>query len=282
MTIEMQTMQVLAPAKINLSLKILGRRDDSFHEIETLISPISLADKIDIERQSRWIDFSCDDPTVPSGDENLVVRAAKAFFETTKISGGVGIKLHKKIPHGAGLGGGSSDAAATLRALNKIFEAKLSLEELAELGSTIGSDVAFFLFESAAVCKGRGEIVNPTKLKKKLSILLLKPAFSVSSGWAYSRWQDSQEIPGISYQPQSFDDQSLVNDLERPVFEKFVFLAQLKTWLLKQSEVGAALMSGSGSTLFAVLRENADVDLVAKRAREELDREIWTCASETV
>jgi len=282
MTIEMQTMQVLAPAKINLSLKILGRRDDSFHEIETLISPISLADKIDIERQSRWIDFSCDDPTVPSGDENLVVRAAKAFFETTKISGGVGIKLHKKIPHGAGLGGGSSDAAATLRALNKMFEAKLSLEELAKLGSTIGSDVAFFLFESAAVCKGRGEIVNPTKLKKKLSILLLKPAFSVSSGWAYSRWQDSQEIPGISYQPQSFDDQSLVNDLERPVFEKFVFLAQLKTWLLKQSEVGAALMSGSGSTLFAVLRENADVDLVAKRAREELDREIWTCASETV
>src|SRR5438045_2140223 len=144
MTIEMQTMQVLAPAKINLSLKILGRRDDSFHEIETLISPISLADKIDIERQSRWIDFSCDDPTVPSGDENLVVRAAKAFFETTKISGGVGIKLHKKIPHGAGLGGGSSDAAATLRALNKLFETKLSREELAELGSTIGSDVAFF------------------------------------------------------------------------------------------------------------------------------------------
>ncbi len=288
----MTKMQVLAPAKINLSLKILGRRDDDFHEIETLISPISLADKIDIERQSRWIDFSCDDPTVPAGDENLVVRAAKAFFETTKISSGIGIKLHKKIPHGAGLGGGSSDAAATLRALNKIFEAKLSLEELAKLGSTIGSDVAFFLFESPAVCKGRGEIVNPTKLTKKLSILLLKPAFSVSSGWAYSRWQDSKEIPGISYHRQSLDGQSLVNDLERPVFEKFVFLAQLKTWLLKQAEVGAALMSGSGSTLFAVLRENADVDssrrspakadLVAKRAREELDREIWTCASETV
>ena len=282
MTIEMQTMQVLAPAKINLSLKILGRRDDSFHEIETLISPISLADKIDIERQSRWIDFSCDDPTVPSGDENLVVRAAKAFFETTKIGGGVGIKLHKKIPHGAGLGGGSSDAAATLRALNKIFEAKLSLEELAKLGSTIGSDVAFFLFESAAVCKGRGEIVNPTKLKKKLSILLLKPAFGVSSAWAYSRWQDSKEIPGIFYQRQGFDGQSLVNDLERPVFEKFVFLAQLKTWLLKQAEVGAALMSGSGSTVFAVLRANADVDLVIKRARAELDREIWASACETV
>ena len=282
MTIEMQTMQVLAPAKINLSLKILGRRDDGFHEIETLISPISLADKIDIEPQSRWIDFSCDDPTVPSGDENLVVRAAKAFLEKTKITSGVGIKLQKQIPHGAGLGGGSSDAAAVLVALNKLFEAKLSGEELAKLGSTIGSDVSFFLFESAAVCKGRGEIVSPTKLKKKFSILLLKPAFSVLSAWAYSRWQDSKEIPGISYQRQNFDGQDFVNDLERPVFEKFVFLVQLKAWLLKQAEVGAALMSGSGSTVFAVLRSNADVDLLTKRTREELDREIWTCACETV
>ena len=282
MTIEMSAMQVLAPAKINLSLKILGRRSDGFHEIETLIAPISLYDKIDIEKQSRWIDFSCDDPTVPSGDENLVVRVAKAFFEKAKISSGVRIKLHKKIPHGAGLGGGSSDAAATLRALNQLFETKLSREELAKLGSTIGSDVSFFLFESVAVCKGRGEIVNPTRLKTKLSILLFKPAFLVSSAWAYSRWQDSREIPGILYQPQNFDGQSFLNDLERPVFEKFIFIAQLKTWLLKQAEVGAALMSGSGSTVFAVMRDHADIDLVAKRPREELDPEIWTCASETI
>jgi 4-diphosphocytidyl-2-C-methyl-D-erythritol kinase len=282
MTIEMSAMQVLAPAKINLSLKILGRRGDGFHEIETLITPISLYDKIDIERQSRWIDFSCDDPTVPSGDENLVVRVAKAFFEKTKISGGVGIKLQKQIPHGAGLGGGSSDAASTLIALNQLFETKLSREEMAKLGSTIGSDVAFFLFESAASCKGRGEIVSPTKLKRKLSILLSKPAFSVSSAWAYSRWQDSKEIPGISYQPQNFDGQSFRNDLERPVFEKFVFLAQLKAWLLNQAEVGAAVMSGSGSTVFALLRPNADVDLLTERARKELDREIWTSACETI
>ena len=282
MTIEMSAMQVLAPAKINLSLMILGRRSDGFHEIETLIAPISLYDKIDIDRQSRWIDFSCDDPTVPSGNENLIVRAAKAFFERTKISGGVTIKLQKQIPHGAGLGGGSSDAATTLRALNELFETKLSREELVTLGSTIGSDVSFFLFESAAICKGRGEIVSPTKLKKKLSILLCKPAFLVSSAWAYSRWQGSKEIPGISYQSQNFDGQTLLNDLERPVFEKFVFLAQLKAWLLKQVEVRAALMSGSGSTVFAVLRPKVDVDLLTNRAREELDREIWTSACETI
>jgi|SRR5438874_3873619 len=275
-------MQVLAPAKINLSLRVLGKRDDDFHKIETLISPISLADKIDIERQPRWIDFSCDNPSVPSGDENLVVRAAKAFFKKTKVSGGVGIKLHKQIPHGAGLGGGSSDAAATLRVLNQLFETKLSRDELVTLGSKIGSDVAFFLFESAAICKGRGEIVTPTKLKNNLSILLLKPAFGVSSAWAYSHWHDSKEIPGVPYQPQNFDGQMFVNELERPVFEKFVFLAQMKLWLMKQPEVDATLMSGSGSTVFAVLRAKTDVDLLTKRAREELDREIWTCACETV
>lgn len=275
-------MQILAPAKINLSLRILGRRKDGFHEIETLIVPISLYDMIDIERQNRWIDFNCDDPTLSNGDDNLVVRAAKLFFEKTKIKSGVSIKLEKKIPHGAGLGGGSSDAAATLRALNQLFETKLSHDELAKLGAALGSDVSFFLFESAALCKGRGEIVAPTKLDKKFSILLLKPEFGVSSAWAYSRWKESKEITGVSYEPQKLDGRILLNDLERPVFEKFVFLPQLKAWLLKQKEVDAAMMSGSGSTVFAVLRDQANGDSLAGRARNELDREIWVRACETI
>ncbi|HEV2965654.1 MAG TPA: 4-(cytidine 5'-diphospho)-2-C-methyl-D-erythritol kinase [Chthoniobacterales bacterium] len=275
-------MQILAPAKINLSLRILNRRPDGFHEIETLISPISLYDKIDIEKQSRWIDFSCDDPALARGEENLVVQAAKLFLERAKIKSGVSIQLAKKIPHGAGLGGGSSDAAATLRGLNELLETKLSREKLADLGSAIGSDVPFFLFESAAICKGRGEIVQPTKLKEKLSLLLLKPAFSVATAWAYPCWQDSKTISGISYEAQKFGEQSFVNDLERPVFEKFIFLAQLKTWLLKQSEVGVALMSGSGSTVFAVLRDKTSADSLAERVRKELDRKIWACACETI
>jgi 4-diphosphocytidyl-2-C-methyl-D-erythritol kinase len=274
-------MQILAPAKINLSLRILGKRGDGFHEIDTLITPISLYDKIDIEKQNRWIDFSCDDPTLSNGDDNLVVRAAKIFLEHAKIKSGVSIKLEKKIPHGAGLGGGSSDAAATLRALNQLFDAKLSRDDLAKIGSEIGSDVPFFLFESAALCKGHGEIVEPTKLKTKLSILLLKPEFGVASGWAYSRWKDSKEITGISYEPQKLNGHVLVNDLERPVFEKFVFLAQLKTWLLKQKEVAGALMSGSGSTVFTVLREKVNVDPLIKRARAELDHKLWTYAAQT-
>jgi 4-diphosphocytidyl-2-C-methyl-D-erythritol kinase len=274
-------MQVVAPAKINLALRVLGKRPDGFHEIETLMAPVSIYDKITLEKQNRWIHFSCDDPTLSTGDDNLVVRAAKIFLEHANLKSGVSIKLEKKIPHGAGLGGGSSDAAATLRGLNQFFETNLSREELAQLGSQIGSDVSFFLFESAAVCKGRGEIVEPIKLKQPLSILLLKPAFGVASGWAYSGWQDSKEIPGVSYAGQNFDGQTLINDLERPVFEKFFFLAQLKEWLRAQPEVGAALMSGSGSTLFAVLRPNSNVDALSERAKE-LDREIWSCVCETL
>ena len=169
-----------------------------------------------------------------------------------------------------------------LLALNDTFETKQSREALAEMAEPLGSDVPFFLFQSAAVCKGHGEIVMPVKLQRQFSILLLKPAFAVSTAWAYSRWQHSREIQGICYQAQEFVGQTFANDLERPVFEKFVFLAQLKMWLLSQSEVGAALMSGSGSTVFAVVRENADADSVATRAKARLDPELWTCSCETL
>jgi len=277
-------MQILAPAKINLSLKILGRRKDGFHELDTLIAPISLYDEIRIDegRAEKGIEFCCDDPSVPQGSDNLAVRAAKAFFKRTRIEPAISIELKKKIPHGAGLGGGSSDAASVLVALNALFEAKLSREALAEMAEPIGSDVPFFIFQSAALCKGHGEMVSPVKLRRQFSILLLKPDFAVSTGWAYSRWHDSREIPGVRYETQEFGDQTFVSDLVRTLFEKFVFLPQLKTWLLGQSEVGAALMSGSGSTMFAVMRDKAGAQAVAARAKVALDPELWTYACETI
>jgi 4-diphosphocytidyl-2-C-methyl-D-erythritol kinase len=277
-------MQVSAPAKINLALRVLWRRTDGFHEIETLIAPISLCDQIRIDKSDsgKGIEFRCDDPSVPMSDDNLVLCAAKAFFAATKLKSAVSIELKKRIPHGAGLGGGSSDAASTLLALNELFETKLPREALAKLAEPIGSDVPFFIFESVALCRGRGEFVAPMRLPQALSILLLKPNFVVPTAWAYSRWQDAGEIPGISYAPQKFAGQIFVNDLERPVFEKFVFLAHLKMWLLNEPEVGAALMSGSGSTVFAVMRPHVDVDLLAKRARDQLDHELWTCQAHTL
>lgn len=276
-------MQLRAPAKFNLSFKILGRRADSFHEIETLMTPVSLFDIVTItfQDESGKITLICDDPSLPAGEDNLVVRAARHFLATTGSRVGLSIDLQKTIPHGAGLGGGSSDAASVLLGLNRLLQTGLSIDELRKLGATIGSDVPFFLFESAANCRGRGELVEATTLPRKLSLLLLKPAFGVPTPWAYGRWKESKELPAIRYEAQKFSGFTFVNDLERPVFEKYVFLAQMKMWLLEQPEVCAALLSGSGSTVFAALRDEADADAVAARAKAELDTELWTYACET-
>lgn len=276
-------MQLYAPAKINLSFEIKGRREDGFHEIETLMAPISLSDRLTIERgqTTDGIRFSCDDSSLSNGEENLVVRAARLFQKTTKIGAGVEIALEKKIPHGAGLGGGSSDAAATLLGLNELFETRLDQKQLMELAGQIGSDVPFFILGSAATCRGRGEIVEPAKLPANFNLLLVKPDFGVPTGWAYGRWKDSRKVPDVDYSSQEFSGVRFVNDLERPVFEKFVLLGHLKTWLRLQPEVGAALMSGSGSTVFAVLREDVDGEKLAARVRENLDANMWTHACQT-
>ncbi len=275
-------MQLLAPAKINLSFEIKGRRADGFHEIETLMAPITLADRLTIERagDDNEIRFSCDDPSLPGADDNLVVRAAKLFRERTKITHGIALALEKKIPHGAGLGGGSSDAASALLGLNELFDAGLSRDLLMKLAAELGSDVPFFIAHSPAICRSRGEIVEPITLEAKFRLLLLKPDFGVPTPWAYGRWKDSRGLPGIDYSPQEFVGIRFLNDLERPVFEKFVFLACLKTWLRQQPEVAVALMSGSGSTMFAVLREGAEPEDLSSRARAEIDPKLWTCVTQ--
>ena len=273
-------MQLFAPAKINLFFKILRRREDGFHEIETLMAPISLADKLTIEPNDSGFDFSSDDPKLPAGEDNLVVRAARAFFEEAREEPRVRITLQKKIPHGAGLGGGSSDAASTLLGLNELYHGTLNSARLTSLAAAIGSDVPFFLARSAAWCRGRGEIVEAIGSLPKLSLLLLKPEFGVSTPWAYQRWNDSRELVGVDYAAQQVGELTLLNDLERPVFEKHIFLARMKEWLREQPEVAAALLSGSGSTIFAVLRPAAAADALARRVRAELDPALWSHAAQ--
>jgi 4-diphosphocytidyl-2-C-methyl-D-erythritol kinase len=275
-------MTVTAPAKINLSLRVLRRRDDGFHEIESLMVPVSLADELEITlRDEPGIEFHCDDASLPIDDTNLVVRAAKIFFASQGRDPRVRIELCKRIPHGAGLGGGSSDAAATLLALDELLGARLSIEALSALAAQIGSDVPFFLHRSAARVRGRGEIVTPCDFPHRLPLLLLKPPFGVPTPWAYQRWQDSRAVPDVSYTPQSFEWGELVNDLERPVFEKFLFLALLKRWLLAQTEVAGALLSGSGATAFAVLHTAENADALADRARAEFGASLWCAACVT-
>lgn len=274
-------MHLSAPAKINLSLSVLGKRPDGFHAIESHFVAISLADTLTLEPVSEsGISFTCSDASLPCDDSNLVVRAARRFYETAQIPAAVRIRLEKKIPHGAGLGGGSSDAAATLRGLNALHGAPLAADTLHALAAELGSDVPFFLAGGSALCRGRGEIIEPHPLPTPLSLLLVKPAFGVPTPWAYKQWKDSLELPGIPYAAQVFPWGKLVNDLERPVFEKYLFLATLKRWLLRQPEAQGALMSGSGSTCFAVLHDTAGGPALEARVKAEFG-DVWTCLCET-
>jgi len=272
--------EFLAPAKVNLSLRVLRRREDGFHDIESLMCPLSLFDTLDIShREQPGLEFVCDDQTLPLGDDNLVVRAAKLFSESCGFEPHLRIHLTKRIPHGAGLGGGSSDAATTLIGLNRLFETDLSLDALSAMAADLGSDIPFFIYQSAAII---GERVAPLAFPHELPLLLIKPPFGVPTPWAYKHWRDSREIPGVRYDAQDFTWGSLVNDLERPVFEKYIFLADLKSWLLDQPEVAGALMSGSGSTVFALLREKSAAESLAPRITAEFGTNLWCCLCETI
>ncbi len=276
-------MEFLAPAKVNLSLRVLRRRDDGFHEIESLMCPVSIFDTLDVtHRDEAGLEFTCDDASLPMGDDNLVVRAAKLFCTECGFEPRIRISLTKRIPHGAGLGGGSSDAATTLIGLNRLFDTQLPREALAAMAADLGSDIPFFIYQSAAIIRGRGEHVEPVAFPHTLPLLLIKPPFGVPTPWAYKRWRDSLEIPGVRYSAQELAWGALVNDLERPVFEKYIFLADLKTWLLEQPEAAGALMSGSGSTVFAALRTKEDAGALGDRIAAEFGTDLWCCLCETV
>ncbi|RYD33718.1 MAG: 4-(cytidine 5'-diphospho)-2-C-methyl-D-erythritol kinase [Verrucomicrobiaceae bacterium] len=234
-----------------------------------------LADTLEF-REAEEFSFTCDKTDVPNNEGNLVVKAVRAYEAVTGEKCRVAIHLNKVVPHGAGLGGGSSDAAVTLLGINRLNGFKLHVEQLHEMAASFGSDIPFFLISGACRCTGRGEILNPIHSPPAIPVVLLKPSFSVPTPDSYKRWKQSIEISGISYSPQGMDGVELVNDLERPVFEKHRFLAEMKEWLLARQETRAALMSGSGSTVFAVLKNLDDAEAVAAAARAELDSGLWS------
>lgn len=271
----MSTHTFHAPAKLNLSLRVLGKRDDGFHEIDTMMVKLPrLADTLEF-KESVAFSFECDDPSLPIDETNLVVKAVRAYEAATGESCKFSITLQKNIPHGAGLGGGSSDAAATLLALDELHGGNVGASRLHEMAAALGSDIPFFLKAGAAQCGGRGEIIKEVPSPAALRVLLLKPAFRVPTPDAYGRWTDSRELPGVLYREQDLDGLLLVNDLERPVFEKHRFLAEMKQWLLARYETAAALLAGSGSCVFAVLHHGEDAEALAKAARHELDPGLW-------
>lgn len=262
----MERIQLIAPAKINLSLSILGKRPDGFHELESLITPISLADEIEVMHGTgKKIEFTCNDPELPIGSDNLCVRAAEAFYATSGLDHGISISLMKRIPHGAGLGGGSSDAAAVLRGLNQLFDHPLVDEELSQIAASLGSDVPFFLQNGPAWCRGRGEILDVLESVPDRSLLLVKPPFPVPTAWAYQRYAEMRQSFSKTEhgEPQWLDGIKLENDLEPPVFEKYLLLPAIKHWLREQPEVESAFMTGSGSTMVAILKPGTSTTTLA-------------------
>jgi 4-diphosphocytidyl-2-C-methyl-D-erythritol kinase len=274
-------MKLRAPAKVNLSLRILGKRPDGFHDLESLMTPISLVDEINVETGiGQGVSVNCDDAEIPQDASNLAAIAARQFHAHTGRRFDARISLRKRIPSGAGLGGGSSDAAAVLVALDAIFETQLGVAGLEKIAANIGSDVPFFIRRVPAWARGRGERLEPTTLPGTLVLALFKPPFGVPTPWAYKRWSASIELPGVDYSAQSWNGLEFVNDLERPVFEKYTLLPVMKTWLREQAECRVALMSGSGSTMFAVCEEREAARTLVARALEHFGSSMWTAVCE--
>lgn len=275
-----KSITVTAPAKINLSLRVIGKRSDGFHEVDTLMVPVAgLFDTLTFQAADEYA-LTCDVADVPVDETNLVNKATRLFETLTKKPCLAHIHLEKRIPHGAGLGGGSSDAAATLRAWNEWHGGPLDDAALHEAAATLGSDVPFFIKGAAARATGRGEILSPAEAPPRQTVVIFKPAFSVSTPDAYARWKDALALPGVSYDPVEFPWGTLQNDLEKPVFGKFLFLAELKNWLNARPEVRMALMSGSGSAMFALLSDATQAESLIQTVRDRLDPVIWTWSGE--
>ena len=281
-----ELISIAAPAKINLSLRILGKRPDGFHELETLMVPIQLADMLEISHGAgKGITLTCNDPELSTGEDNLCVKAARAFLLATGLDHGVVITLLKKIPHGAGLGGGSSDAVAVLKGLNELFDHPLVFEELEQIAATLGSDVPFFLGDGPAWCRGRGEIIESLPLKDagalpERKLLLIKPPFPVPTAWAYKRYAELAGTPSklIEGPSQFLGTMPIINDLERPVFEKYLLLPVMKSWLRQQANVESAFMTGSGSTMVAVIAPDTPEETVGnlkKKISEQFGDTMW-------
>ncbi|MDF1815564.1 MAG: 4-(cytidine 5'-diphospho)-2-C-methyl-D-erythritol kinase [Verrucomicrobiales bacterium] len=274
-----------AHAKTNLWLRVTGQREDGFHNIESRMVLLSLADKIELQLIGRdKISLTCSDESLPTGEKNLVVRAVRAMEKHTGQDIGAKIHLEKNIPVGAGLGGGSSDAAAVIKAINELKEFGIDTQELARIGASIGSDVPFFLYNQTCDVSGRGEEVTPVAEEEilRLPVVLLKPGFQISAAWAYQNLAKSQEVHVSDSVPQLCPWGKMENDLERPVFMKFPVLRQMKTWLLAQPEVHGALLSGSGSTVVAVLRHFDGGEPLVKRAKARFGEPTWTYCGYTV
>ncbi|MDX2227382.1 MAG: 4-(cytidine 5'-diphospho)-2-C-methyl-D-erythritol kinase [Verrucomicrobiae bacterium] len=289
----MTSPRFFSPAKINLYLWIIGRRADGFHELETLMLPLAMGDSITCTPEDgSAIRISCNKPGVPTDETNLVHKAVcilrREFPELEKR--GLHIDIEKTTPMGGGMGGGSSNGATVLKALNEMWGLGLSTEKLEVLCARLGSDCAFFIRNTAALCRGRGEIIEPVEIATKLDLVIINPGFGISTKWSY------ESLPQYGY-PKAPPVQNLIaclnhgrldslqghlyNTLERPAFDKHLILPVMRQHLVEAGCV-AAMMSGSGSTLFGVAPSGAAAQNAASALRARYGEELLVITTQTL
>ena len=283
-------MHLKSPCKVNLLLNILGKRPDGFHELETVMQPVNFCDELSFERGGNAVTLSCSEASLPTDSRNLVYRAATVFLAAAKITDGVQIHLEKRIPLAAGLGGGSGNAATTLLGLNELFGSPLSAAIIGELAASLGSDINFFLQDKPALAIGRGEKVESLDYFPALrgkAFFLVHPGFGISTPWAY---QNLARFPqALNGQPgraqsliaglQSTDLRTAAtgfyNSLEAPALDKFPVLALYQEFMREHGAL-AALMSGSGSTTFAIAENVSAAEALAEKFKSQFGDHGWT------
>lgn len=285
--------EVFSPAKVNLFLAVVGERSDGFHDILSLVGTVKFGDFLRFELVPGGEDtIECEVKEMPLGEDNLIMKAIKTFRKKYFFEQGVKVYIDKKIPIGAGLGGGSSNAIATLKGLNELLGGVLNKEEIGELAIGLGSDCLLFLEEGLKVVRGRGERIErlDVEIEKKIKgqrIIIFKPKFSINTGWAYGEMKKHPEDyvnpldaelaldVGISRLLKGMSLEGILfNNFENVILEKYKELKRIKEILYEEFNV-KSLLSGSGSACFVLLRPEIDAEGIKKRIREVLGEEIF-------
>jgi 4-diphosphocytidyl-2-C-methyl-D-erythritol kinase len=274
-------MELLAPAKVNLGLSVLGRRDDGYHELHTIFTALQVGDRLFLEAIPEGVELEVRGFTLPANTDNLVYKAAVAYLNAVGWPGGVKVVLEKSLPLAAGLGGGSSDAAAVLRGLSRLYPATLDLPTIA---LKLGADVPFFLEARLAEGRGVGERLKPLE-PLEAHLVVLNPGIAVSAADAYrelrpEEWQPELDVVGILAAIRAGEEPPYWNTLERPVFRRVPYLQELKLEL-RRAGLRGVLMSGSGSSLFGLAGDAGEARVVAQTLRARYPG-FWVVATQTV
>jgi 4-diphosphocytidyl-2-C-methyl-D-erythritol kinase len=251
----MEEIKIESPSKINIGLNVVEKRDDGFHNLQTVFYPLLLSDKI-IFQKSDKLELITNSEIIKRLDDNLIMKAIRLIQKETGVEIKVKIFLEKLIPIGAGLGGGSSNAATTLKAVNKLFKLELSYKKLADLALKLGSDVPFFLIQNPSYAESRGENLIPLNLEIQYPILLVNPGVNISTHWAFERIVPSHpKYNLLKILSEKLDFNKLINqvknDFEPIVFKEYPIIEEIKKDLYNEG-ANFALMSGTGSTIYGI------------------------------